>query len=225
MLVLVYNENNNKIERYNLQLGSRMPYIKNKFLAVKEFRGSSKTQILWTTKKTMEAFNVTRERWREPIYVGYAFKRIFEGGHSNQSQHYAEVCFDIAQNLSVKKRRDLYNLCQKLNIWSYVEPINLTPRWLHIDKRDKKSACSAGYPEIKINSRGVYVLVLQDSLMRLGYNTGGLDGIFGTKTLNSVRSFQKKYEINENDIVKCKTWKKLVSLVVGKGKSSTVAYY
>ncbi len=51
MLVLVYNENNNKIERYNLQLGSRMPYIKNKFLTVKEFRGSSKTQILWTTKK------------------------------------------------------------------------------------------------------------------------------------------------------------------------------
>ena len=119
----------------------------------------------------------------------------------------------------------MYNLCQKLNIWSYVEPINLTPRWLHIDKRDKKSACSAGYPEIKINSRGVYVLVLQDSLMRLGYNTGGLDGIFGTKTLNSVRSFQKKYAINENGIVKCNTWKKLVSLVVGKGKSSTVAYY
>lgn len=225
MKVLIYNEDRNRMEKYNLSLGDRMPYIKNKFLTVKEFRGSSKTKVLWSTKKTMEAFNLTRQRWKKPIYVGYAFKRIFEGGHSGQSQHYAGVSFDTAQNLSVKQRTELYNLCKKLNVWVYVEPLRLTPRWLHFDKRNKNPACSAGYPQIKKNSKGVYVLVLQDALTALGYNTGGLDGVFGLKTQNAVNSFQKKYNIKDGGIVKCATWQKLTSIVKGMGKTNTVIDY
>lgn len=225
MKVLIYNEDKNRIEKYTLSLNDRMPYIKNKYLTVKEFRGSSKTKIIWSTKKTMEAFNITRQRWGQPIYVGYAFKRIFEGGHSGQSQHYAGVSFDTSQNLSVKKRTQLYNLCKKLKVWTYVEPLKLTPRWLHFDKRNPKSACSAGYPAIKRNNKGVYVLVLQDALTALGYNTGGLDGIFGAKTQAAVNSFQKKYSIKDAGIVKCDTWKKLTSIVTGMGKTTTVLDY
>lgn len=226
MRVLVYNEDKNRMERYELSLGDRMPYIKNKYLTLKEFKGSTKSKILWTTKKTMEAFNTTRERWRNPIYVGYAFKRIFEGGHSGQSQHYAGVSFDTSQTLSVKKRTELYNLAKKLKVWTYVEPLRLTPRWLHFDKRATPPACSAGYPALKRNDKGVYVLVLQDALNALGYSTGGLDGVYGSATNTAVQAFQKKYSINESG-VKCKTWTKLSSLVVGKGKqkNSKIEYY
>lgn len=224
MKVLVYNEDKKKMESYNRSLGSPMPYTKNRFLTLKEFKGSTKSQILWTTKKTMEAFNTTRLRWRKPIYVGYAFKRIFEGGHSGQSQHYAGVSFDTSQNLSVKERTELYNLAKKLKVWTYVEPLRLTPRWLHFDKRLNPPACGAGYPALKRNDKGVYVLVLQDALNALGYSTGGLDGIYGTKTNSAVTSFQKKYGIKESG-VKCSTWTKLSSLVVGKGKSSLTQYY
>lgn len=226
MRVLVYNEDKNRMERYELSLGDRMPYIKNKYLTLKEFKGSTKSKILWTTKKTMEAFNTTRERWRNPIYVGYAFKRIFEGGHSGQSQHYAGVSFDTSQTLSVKKRTELYNLAKKLKVWTYVEPLRLTPRWLHFDKRATPPACSAGYPALKRNDKGVYVLVLQDALNTLGYSTGGLDGVYGSATNTAVQAFQKKYGINESG-VKCKTWTKLSSLVVGKGKqkNSKIEYY
>lgn len=224
MKVLVYNEDSNRMETYERSLGSSMPYIKNKYLTLKEFKGSSKTKILWTTKKTMEAFNITRQRWRKPIYVGYAFKRIFEGGHSGQSQHYAGVSFDTSQTISVKQRKELYKLVKKLNVWSYVEPLSLTPRWLHFDKRKKPSACSAGYPALNYNSKGNYVLILQDCLNALNYNTGGLDGIYGKLTNQAVKSFQQKYKINE-DGIKCNTWRKLSSLVVGKGKSNQVKYY
>jgi len=224
MKVLVYNEYTNKMETYNRSLGSPMPYIKNKYLTLKEFKGSTKSKILWTTRKTMEAFNTTRERWRKPIYVGYAFKRIFEGGHSWQSQHYAGVSFDTAQNLSVKERTDLYNLAKKLKVWVYVEPLRLTPRWLHFDKRATPPACSAGYPALKRNDKGVYVLILQDALNALGYRTGGLDGIYGSKTQSAVNAFQKKYGLSETG-VKCQTWTKLSSLVVGKGKKGVVEYY
>ena len=200
--------------------GGTIPF----YLTLKEFKGSTKSKILWTTKKTMQAFNTTRQRWKKPIYVGYAFKRIFEGGHSNQSQHYAGVALDTAQNLSVKQRTELYNLAKKLKVWVYVEPLRLTPRWLHLDKRATPPACSAGYPSLKLNDKGVYVLILQDALNVLNYNTGGLDGIYGNKTNIAVKSFQNKYSIKENG-VRCKTWQKLTSLVVGKGKKGNVKYY
>ena len=77
MLILVYNEDTNKIERYNRTLGQPMPYVNNSYLTVKEFRGSSKSTILWTTKSAMRAFYNTRARFG-PIYVGYAFKRILK---------------------------------------------------------------------------------------------------------------------------------------------------
>lgn len=61
------------------------------------------------------------------------------------------------------------------------EPQNLTPTWVHFDKRRGTPACATGgYPIIRNGSRGVYVMIAQDNLNTLGYRTGGLDGIFGT---------------------------------------------
>ena len=113
MLILVYNEDSKKIEKYNRTLGQPMPYVNTSYLTVKEFKGSSKTNIIGTTKSAMRAFYNTRARFG-PIYVGYAFKRIFEGGHSGQSQHYAGVSFDTGQKWTYSKRKSLYNLAKKL---------------------------------------------------------------------------------------------------------------
>ena len=38
MLVLIYNEYINKIERYNRNLGDPMPYVNNKYLTLNEFK-------------------------------------------------------------------------------------------------------------------------------------------------------------------------------------------
>lgn len=45
-------------------------------------------------------------------------------------------------------------------------------------------------PIIKIGSTGAAVKYLQQSLNKLGYNPGSIDGLFGTKTNIAVRSFQ-----------------------------------
>lgn len=102
MLILVYNNDTNKIERYERTLGQPMPYVNSSWLTVKEFRGSSKSTILWTSKNVMRAFYTTRARFG-PIYVGYAFKRIFEGGHSGQSQHYAGGSFDTGHCWMIRR--------------------------------------------------------------------------------------------------------------------------
>ena len=111
--VYVYNDNNNSMEYYNLAETDAMPYNIGRTLTVGEFRGSSRAGTLWTSRRAMEAFNVTRNLWGRPIYVGYAFKRIWEGGHAAMSQHYAGVSFDAGQNLDSATRDQLRNTDRK----------------------------------------------------------------------------------------------------------------
>ena len=75
---------------------------------------------------------------------------------------------------------------------------------------------ASGYPLTRQGSKGVYVLVAQDSLNTLGYDTGGLDGIFGIKTRESVMSYQSKNNLSADGIIGVNTWRKLMSDVVGK---------
>ena len=108
MKILVYNPTTNRMETYYRELNEPMPYSKDRYLTVKEFKGSSNSDVLWTDRRTMEAFNKLRELYGKPIPVGYGFKRIREGGHSAMSQHYAGVALDVGQKLK--------KTCNKLQI-------------------------------------------------------------------------------------------------------------
>ena len=211
--ILVYNNNSNRMEVYNRELTDAMPYNVNRTLTVKEFRGSSNSNILWTDRRTMQSWNNFRKLYGKPIYVGFAFKRPWEGGHSNLSQHYAGLAFDVGQNLTNQERSVMRRLAISSGYFRYVEPAIDTPRWVHFDDR----WISSGYPLTRQGSKGVYVLVAQDSLNTLGYDTGGLDGIFGIKTRESVISYQSKNNLSADGIIGVNTWRKLMSDVVGKG--------
>lgn len=205
------------METYYRSENQRMPYNNNSTLTVREFRGSSKSGLLWTDRRAMEAWNSFRYIYGRPIYVGYAFKRPWEGGHGTLSQHYAGLAFDVGQNLSAQQRNTMRNLAISSGIWNYVEPASLTPRWVHFDERQVAS----GYPLIRTGSRGVYVCIAQDALTTLGYDTGGLDGVFGIRTNSSVISFQNKNGLSADGIIGRNTWNTLMNQVVGRGASST----
>jgi len=171
----------------------------------------------------MEAFNTTRAAWGRPIYVGYAFKRIWEGGHAAMSQHYAGVAFDVGQNLDSATRDQLRVTAEQTGVWTYVEPAYLTPTWVHFDARATPPACAAGgYPLVRQGSVGNYVLVLQDALNALGYTGSGLDGYFGSGTRNAVISFQRAQGLDTDGIVGCLTWERLTELAVSIGQTATV---
>lgn len=220
--ILVYDVYNNKVLTFYRNENEPMPYSTGRTLLVREFRGSSNANVLWTTNEVMESWNATRQAFNAPIPVRYAFKRIWEGGHGRQSQHYAGCALDMGQALSSTQRNRLWNTANNLNVWSYVEPQSLTPTWVHVDKRYGSPACSAGYPTLRNGSRGVYVLVLQDALNALGYDTHMLDGYFGTLTLNALRSFQRSNGLSADGICGCNTWTRIVNAVVGIGRTPTV---
>ena len=220
--IKIYNNDTNRMETYYRGEQETMPYVTGRTLTVKEFRGSSNSNLLWTEKRAMLAWNSQRYIYGKPIKVGYAFRRPWEGGHSTLSQHYAGLTFDVGQTLTTTERNNLYNSAVNSGVWTYVEPQILTPTWIHFDKRRGNPACSTGgYPQIQMGSRGAYVMIAQDDLNTLGYKTGGLDGIFGSNTQTAVRNYQQNKGLAVDGIVGCNTWRSLQEDVLGKGKTST----
>ena len=66
------------------------------------------------------------------------------------------------------------NSAKNSGVWTYVEPVSLSPTWVYFDRRFGNTACSSGgFPLIKRGSRGNYVCIAQDDLNTLGYRTGG----------------------------------------------------
>ena len=180
--LLIYDAYENKVYTYaNLNENDPMPYSTLTTLRLREFRGKSASPTLWTTIAAMEAWNLTRRKYGRGIPVGYAFRRIWEGGHGTRSQHYAGVAFDVGQSLDQRQRTAIYNAARATGAWGYVEPLSQTPTWVHFDRRYGTPACSgttAGYPTLRRGSRGCYVMILQDALSTLGYQTGSrIDGI------------------------------------------------
>ena len=139
--IIVFNNDSDRMENYYRNENEAMPYNNGRTLTVGEFRGSSKSPTLWTTKRAMQSFNTTRYLFGGPIPVGFAFKRPWEGGHGSQSQHYAGVAFDAGQALNASQRNRLRTTAITSGVWSYVEPANLTPTWVHFDKRFGRPAC------------------------------------------------------------------------------------
>ncbi len=220
--ILIYNQNTNRMETFFRGENEAMPYNTYGTLKVKEFRGSSKSNILWTDLRTMQAWNSQRYLYGGPIPVGFAFKRPYEGGHGSQSQHYAGTAFDVGQGWTNAQRSVLRRSAQNSGIWSYVEPLSLSPTWVHFDKRFGTPACSSGgYPLIRQGSRGNYVCIAQDDLNTLGYRTGGLDGVYGAQTVDAVKRYQASRGLAADGIVGCNTWRSLQENVVGAGKTST----
>ena len=82
--IFVYDPSNNQMYTLYREENDPMPYSYDRTLLVREFRGSSNSSVLWTTTTAMEAWNITRRNYGSGIPVGYAFQRIWEGGHGLQ---------------------------------------------------------------------------------------------------------------------------------------------
>lgn len=73
-------------------------------------------------------------------------------------------------------------------------------------------ATLAGCPTLRKGASGNITKLLQEKLVKLGYNTNGVDGIFGSGTYSAVREFQKTRGLSVDGIVGQNTWRKLLNL-------------
>ena len=50
------------------------------------------------------------------------------------------VAFDVGQTLTQTQRNRLWDSARNSGVWSYVEPLSITPTWVHFDKRFRNSS-------------------------------------------------------------------------------------
>lgn len=68
------------------------------------------------------------------------------------------------------------------------------------------------YPLLREGGRGAYVTFLQQLLESALYPVGGIDGIFGSRTLSAVEAFQQGNNLTVDGIVGNNTWSALTNL-------------
>jgi peptidoglycan hydrolase-like protein with peptidoglycan-binding domain len=75
--------------------------------------------------------------------------------------------------------------------------------WLNIDEADMSN------PTIRKGSKGNPVRRAQKRLTLGGWDTGGVDGIFGSSTETAVKRFQHDQGLTQDGIVGPQTWAKI----------------
>jgi peptidoglycan hydrolase-like protein with peptidoglycan-binding domain len=81
-----------------------------------------------------------------------------------------------------------------------------TITWRNIDEADLSE------PVLHNGSTGLPVRRVQSRLTAAGYDTGGVDGIFGPHTKSGVQALQRDYHLAQDGIVGPATWAKIDAL-------------
>lgn len=198
MIIYVFNCFTNILERYILEPYDNMPYTNHNSLSVRDFCMNSHSDIAWTTLSAMISWNSFYRLTSGSVSLVCGFKRICEGGHPPQSQHYSGTAMDFSI---------LYNKDR-----------------IHLPLSSSYHKNRYGYPPISLGSTGVYVFVLQDALYTLGISPGALDGFFGVHTHSALCEFQRSFSLNVTGQADTPTWRKLTFLASGIGNINKIPY-
>ena len=76
----------------------------------------------------------------------------------------------------------------------------------------------------KYGSRGSEVTQIQTKLKRWGYYNGNIDGIYGTRTVNAVKYFQRKNGLTVDGIAGTATLKAMGIMTTSSSSSSSSSY-
>jgi hypothetical protein len=197
---------------------------------VKEFKCRDGSDEVKIDDVLIDTLQKIRDHFKKPITIvsGYrspAYNKSINGAKT--SQHMYGKAADI--QVSGVNPRTVAEYAESINVkglglydytsggFVHVDTRSTRSRWLQKTRNGGAVSVSGFYgkdsneakPTLKLNSRGTEVKELQTKLNALGYNCGTADGIFGNKTLNAVKEFQKDNGLAVDGIVGKNTWKKL----------------
>ena len=147
---------------------------------------------------------------------------LYELNHTKMKAMIIEVCFVEATGDVVLYKVLGYNLIGKtiaeaitnknISIPTVKPTVNNNDNWIKRLQEECNKQGFSSYPTLKKGARGNITKLLQEKLVSLGYNTNGIDGIFGSGTERAVISFQKNNGLAVDGIVGKNTWRKLLNI-------------
>ncbi len=75
---------------------------------------------------------------------------------------------------------------------------------------------------LRFGDRGVLVGIMQYALANAGFDSGGVDGVFGRNTQSALRAFQRANNLVDDGIAGPRTWRVLRPYIVGNVVTYTV---
>lgn len=69
-----------------------------------------------------------------------------------------------------------------------------------------------GCPTLRQGASGNITKLLQEKLVSLGYNTNGVEGIYGSGTVRAVKEYQSSKSLSQDGVCGRATWRKLLGL-------------
>lgn len=186
--LFIYNNESNRLERYNLHPYSNLPYATHSSLSVSEFFSNTSSSAGWTSTEFIRKWNCFSKGQIRPEFV---FRRIWEGGYICESMHYAGLAADTLSD----SNRDIFPFTSQNHV----------------------SLFPYGYPDLSFGDIGLFVLVMQDALSALGFTEGELDGFFGPRTLSALTRFRHLYGLAPGSACDRQTWRALTFHACGCG--------
>ena len=152
---------------------------------------------------------------------------LYELNHTKMKAMIIEVCFvEATEDVALYKKlghdligKEIALAVTNKKITTTVEIpknnktiINNTDNWIKRLQEECNKQGFSGYPTLRKGARGNITKLLQEKLVSLGYNTNGVDGIFGSGTEKAVIYFQKSNGLVVDGIVGKDTWGKLINI-------------
>lgn len=206
--VNVYDVSSGVWKRYSKAGTESMPYANH--LSVYELsdystaKGKLYSKRIITDTKTMNQWNSYRSAMGCALAISSGYRSVAHNyaiGGAGESQHSAGKAIDMVPYNGDTSLSTMYNTA--LSHWSWVE--NDHSSHVHGDARDT----SSGYPTVQRGSLNVYVATCQDALTYRGYATS-IDGVFGTNTESTVKSYQSAHGLSVDGVVGPNTWNSLM---------------
>ena len=152
---------------------------------------------------------------------------LYELNHTKMKAMIIEVCFvEASEDVALYKKlghdligKTIVRAITNNKISAIVEtsennnPIIInSDNWIKRLQEECNKQGFSSYPTLKKGARGNITKLLQVKLVSLGYNTNGVDGIFGFGTEKAVMSFQKNNGLVADGIVGQNTWGKIINI-------------
>ena len=153
---------------------------------------------------------------------------LYELNHTKMKAMIIEVCFvEATEDVALYKKLGHYLIGKTIakaiissnNSIYNANPLpnnevisNNTDNWIKRLQEECNKQGFSSYPTLKKGARGNITKLLQEKIVSLGYNTNGVDGIFGAGTEKALISFQKSNGLVGDGIVGQNTWRKIINI-------------